>query len=124
MIKEIYLRDETDPYYDPTMIDFANEVEDVITQIKMVLGTDPGQVLGDYEFGVDLDYMVFGTRKNAEQVTEQIRKQIQSYVKHGPNISIDCQTNFGKDWKGRDYAIVDIYINGSKSIGFLVDKDL
>ena len=29
-IKEIYIRDDKDPYYDPTIIDYQNEVESVI----------------------------------------------------------------------------------------------
>lgn len=124
MIKEIYIRDTSDPYYDPTIIDYSNEVEDAISQVKMILGTNPGQVLGDYEFGVDLEYMVFGTKKTAEEVTEKIQQQIKSYVKLSDGMSVDCQLNFGQDSDGREYAVVDIYINGSKAIGFLVDKDL
>ena len=50
-IKEIYIRDDKDPYYDPKIIDYQNEVESVISQIRMILGTLNGQVFGDYDFG-------------------------------------------------------------------------
>ena len=123
MIKEIYIRDEKDPFYDPTMIDYSNEVEQVISQIRMILGTKPGQVLGAYHFGVDLEYVVFNTKKTAEKLGEEIREQIKSYVYYGDNISVDVEVKFGDSGKGYDYSVIDILINGSKAIGFLVDKN-
>ena len=122
MIKEIYIRDESDPYYDPTLIDYSNEVESVISQIRMILGTKPGEVLGAYVFGVDLEYIVFSTKRAAETLADEIREQIRTYVHHGDNIYIDVDVKFGDSGRGYDYSVIDIYINGSKSIGFLVDK--
>lgn len=124
MIKEIYIRDEKDPFYDPTMIDYSNEVEQVISQIRMVLGTKPGEVLGSYHFGIDLEYVVFNTKKSADKLAEEIREQIRTYVYCGDNINVDVAVSFGDSGKGYDYGVIDIYINGSKSIGFLVDKNL
>jgi hypothetical protein len=124
MIKEIYIRDEKDPFYDPNMIDYSNEVEQVISQIRMILGTKPGEVLGNYSFGIDLEYVVFNTKKSAEKLGEEIREQIKSYVYHGDNISVDVDVNFGDSGKGYDYGVIDILVNGSKAIGFLVDKNL
>lgn len=124
MVKEIYIRDASDPYYDPNMIDYSNEVEDAISQIKMILGTSPGQVFGDFNFGADLEYMVYGTKKDAQEVTEKIKEQIHKYVKLTDSMSVNCSVNFGKDERDVEFAVVDIYINGTKSIGFLVDKDM
>ena len=124
MLREIYIRDENDPFYDPTMIDYSNEVESVISQIRMILGTKQGDVLGEYYFGVDLEYMVYNTRKSAEEVAEKIREQIRANVYHSDRISVDVEVNFGDSGKGYDYGVIDILINGSKAIGFLVDKNL
>ena len=122
-IREIYIRNEKDPYYIPGTIDFQNEIESVITQIRMILGTRKGDVLGSYDFGVDLDYMVWGTKRNAEDVAEAIRDQIRDYVRHGKNITVDVTVDFGDSGEGYDYAVINIYINGQKSIGFLIDKN-
>ena len=123
MIKEIYIRNENDPYFEEGVIDYSNEMENIISQIKMILGTRKGDVLGDYEFGVDLEYMVFNTKTAANEVKRKIDEQILTYVKHDPNITIETDVNFGDSGMGYDYAIIDIYINGGKAIGFLVDKD-
>lgn len=123
MIREIYIRDENDPYYNPTILDYSNEVESVISQIKMILGTVPGQVFGNRQFGVDLEEMVFNTKISADRVMEKVNDQIHEYVKHEKNISVYCDINFGDSGKGYDYAILDIYINGVKTIGFAIDKN-
>ena len=123
MIKEIYIRDEKDPYFEPGVIDYSNEMENIISQIKMILGTNKGQVLGEYDFGVDLEYMVFNTRASASEVQEKIMDQISKYVVHSDRIFISSEVNFGDSGHGYDYAVIDIYINGGKAIGFLIDKD-
>lgn len=123
MIKEIYIRDESDPYFEKGIIDYSNEMENIVSQIKMILGTRKGQVLGDYDFGVDLEYMVFNTRASAGVVKSKIDEQISMYVNHSPKITIETDVNFGDSGLGYDYAIIDIYINGGKAIGFLIDKE-
>lgn len=122
-IKEIYIRDDKDPYYDDTIIDYQNEVESVISQIRMILGTLNGQVFGDYDFGIDLEYMVFNTNYASNKIMEKLNDEIDKYVYHSDNISIYCDINFGDSGEGYDYAVLDIYINGAKSIGFLIDKN-
>lgn len=122
MVKEIYIRPENDPNFEPGIVDYTNEIESVISQIKMILGTHKGDVLGSYSFGIDLDYLVFNTRAAAADVSTKIMDAITEYVSHGPNVSITCDVNFGDSGEGYDFAVVDIYINGSKTIGFLVDK--
>jgi hypothetical protein len=122
-VKEIYIRDENDPYYDPTIIDYKNEIESVISQIRMILGTQNGQVFGTYYFGIDLEYMVFNTRYSGKEVLSKLNEQINTYVNHSDQVSINCAISFGDSGLGYDYAVLDIYINGSKSIGFLIDKN-
>lgn len=121
MIKEIYTRTPDDPNFVPGVLDYSNEIESVISQIKMLLGTKEGDVLGSYDFGVDLTYLVFKTSVNAIDLKQKIMDQIMSYVYISPNISIDVNIEFGQSGYGYDIAVVDIIINGSKAIGFLVD---
>lgn len=121
-IKEIFLRTENDPYYENGVIDYQNDLEYVISQIRMILGTKNGDVLGSYDFGVDLNYVVFNTKKSAQDVCQKIQEQIDAYVWKPDGMTIDCNVSFGDSENGYDYAVIDIYINGVKAIGFLVDK--
>ena len=72
MIKEIYIRTPEDPYYSEGIIDFTNEAEEIITQIKILLGTAPGDVLCAPNFGIDLEYLVFKTKKAAAELSRQV----------------------------------------------------
>lgn len=123
MIKEIYIRDEKDPNFQPGIIDHDNELESVISQIKMILGTKEGEVLGAPYFGLDLEYLVFNTKINAERLQEKIFDAINEGVSHSSNIFIENSVSFGKSASGFDYCVVDIIINGNKTIGFLISND-
>jgi hypothetical protein len=123
MIKEIYIRTPEDPYYEEGIIDFSNEAEEIITQLKVLLGTTPGDVLGEPNFGIDLDYLVFGTRRNSMSIEKDINEAIDAYIPHSNNISISVKMNFGKSDLGGEYGVLDVYLNGVKSVGFLVDKN-
>ena len=123
MIKEIYIRTPEDPYYSESIIDFTNEAEEIITQIKVLLGTAPGDVLCAPNFGVDLEYLVFKTKRAAASIEKDVNDAIRNYIPHSNNISISAKINFGKSNSGYDFGVLDIYLNGVKAVGFLVDKN-
>ena len=123
MVKEIYIRTPNDPNFVPNIIDYSNEVESTLSQLKMILGTNKGDVFGTYDFGLDLNYLVFGTKLPKEEIRQRLLDQIVSYGNISKNISLDIDINFGQSGYGYDYAIIDITINGKKTIGFLVDKE-
>ena len=123
MVKEIYIRTPNDPNFVPNIIDYSNEVESTLSQLKMILGTNKGDVFGTYDFGINLNYLVFGTKLPKEEIRQRLLDQIVSYGNISKNISLDIDINFGQSGYGYDYAIIDITINGKKTIGFLVDKD-
>lgn len=123
MIKEIYIRDENDPNYEPNIIDYTDEVESVITQIRMIIGTIPGEVLGSPSFGLDIEEYIFRTKFSAGEITQKLDEQMQAYLKHSDNITVSTDLRFGDSGKGWDYGLLDIYINGRKTLGFLIDRD-
>lgn len=123
MTKEIYTRTVDDPYYEAGIIDFSNEIESKITKIRTLLSTKPGDVLGDYNFGIDLDYLVFNTKASASDVKQRIDEKLAKYVPNTSNVTVSTEVSFGHSGYGYDYAVIDIYINGTKAVGLLVDKE-
>lgn len=120
MIKEIYLRNYNDPYY-TNVLEHSNDTESIIQQVKMILGTENGQVLGDFDFGVNLKKLVFQTTFPKEKIEQLIRDQIEQYIEYNDTYSIDVKIKFGKNPDGTDIGIVDIIINQKTVIGILVD---
>ncbi len=123
MIKEIYIRDAEDPNYDPTVIDFTDEVESLITQIRMIIGTSQNEVFGSPGFGFELEDYIFRTKFGASDIKEKLQEQFDTYLRYSDNLDLNIDIKFGDSGKGWDYAILDIYINGRKTLGFLIDKE-
>ncbi len=123
MIKEIYIRDKSDPNFEEGIVDFENDIESTITQIRVLLGTKEGDVLGNNTFGIDLEYLVFNTVKNSIEIENLVTDKIRSYVIPGKNINVETSVQFGDSGHGYDYAIIDIVLNGRKALGLLVNKD-
>ena len=60
MIKEIYTILTSDRNY-KLQLDTNDEIVKILQQIRMVLGTRPGEVLGDINFGLNLNQYLFKT---------------------------------------------------------------
>lgn len=120
MIRDIYIRPPGDPLYQFGEYEFTDPIESIITKIKMILGTIQGQVLGDLNFGIGLEELVFSTKINKFDLEEQITSQIYQYITEAADYSIKPSVQFGKTSEGSDYALIDIYINEIKAVGILV----
>jgi len=119
MIQEIYIRTPEDPNFNATILDHSNPIESIISKIRMIFGTRQGQTIGDLNFGIGLEDLIFETRVNKLQLEEKIRRQVMQYVSESAKYKIDPEVSFGKA-DGYDYAVIDIFINDQKSFGVLV----
>jgi len=120
MISDIYNRSPEDPNYVYGILQHSDPIESIISKIKMIFGTSQGQVLGDLNFGVGLEDLVFQTRINKLELEEQIKSQILQYVDESKDYKIEPRVSFGKG-DGFDYAVIDIFINNRKVVGILVN---
>jgi hypothetical protein len=119
MTQDIYTRSPSDPNYVFGLYSHSDPIESILTQIKMILGTTPGQVFGNINFGIGLDNLIFETRINKNELEEKIKGQIYQYIEEAKDYSIRPEVSFGRD-AGSDFAIIDIYINDKKTTGILV----
>jgi len=119
MIQDIYIRSPRDPNYVYGVLQHSDPIESIIAKIRMMFGTTQGQVLGDLNFGVGLEDLVFQTRINKMELEEKIKTQIMQYIDESAKYKIEPRVSFGKE-EGYDYAVVDIFINDLKVIGILV----
>jgi len=119
MIQDIYIRPPSDPNYKINVLDHADPIESIISKIKMILGTRQGQVMGDLNFGIGIEDLIFETKINKVRLEEDISRQIMEYVTESSIYKIEPKVTFGKD-EGYDYCVIDIYIDNQKSFGILV----
>jgi hypothetical protein len=76
---EIYNRDPGDYGYKADVIETTDPIEICIGQIKMLLLTNKGEVLGDPTFGIALDNLIFNLELSEESVKREIDFQINTY---------------------------------------------
>lgn len=119
MIRDIYIRRPDDANYVYGVLEHTDVIESIISKIKMILGTPPGSCLGDLNFGVGIEDLVFETRINKLELEERIKSQIDQYVTESREFKISPSVSFGKA-DGYDYSVIDIFINSQKVIGVLI----
>ena len=119
MIQEIYIRDPEDPNYKLNVLDHSNPIESIISKIRMIFGTRQGQTIGDLNFGVGIEDLIFETRVNKVQLEEKIKRQINMYVSESSQYKIEPDVSFGKA-EGYDYCVIDIFIDNTRTFGILV----
>ena len=79
-MREIYNRDPNDLTYNPYQLEVTDLVEICIGQIKMVLLTNRGEVLGDPQFGLNMEELVFSMGLSESSLRSQIDFYLQVYV--------------------------------------------
>ena len=119
MIQEIYIRNPQDPNFKLNVLDHSDPIESIISKIKVIFGTRQGEVIGDLNFGIGLEDLIFETRINKLQLEEDIKRQIGQYVTESSQYKIEPKVSFGKA-EGYDYCVIDIYIDDQKTFGVLV----
>jgi len=118
MLKDIYTRDDEAPKYDPLRLEVDDKLSQLILKIENTLFTRKGEVLGDNNFGANLDDLIFSLVHNENTIANQINKQIQAYCLQGSDFNINTQVQFFKTPE-RNGCLVDIYINENRVVGIL-----
>ena len=119
MISDLYIRNPEDPNFKYGVLQHSDAIESIITKIRMLFGTRPGQVMGDIAMGLGIEDLVFETRINKMQLEEKIKAQFDNYISETKDYKISPSVSFGKA-DGYDYAIIDVYIDDQKVCGILV----
>ena len=79
-MREIYNRDPEDPEYNPYQLETTDPVEICIGQIKMMLLTNKGEVLGDPKFGLNMEDLVFNLNLSESSIKKEIDLYLSVYV--------------------------------------------
>jgi len=102
---EIYNRDPEDPNYKSDVLEITDPIEICIGQLKMMLLTNKGEVLGDPSFGLGLEELVFTMGLSQKTLTDEIDRHIRNYVPLFNQLG--------------GYFTVDFYLGTARDIVFL-----
>ena len=79
-LRDFYLRQENDPAFRPDQLEVYDELESALQQIKMTLFTRKGEVLGEPDFGVDVEKYLFEFNIDPLLLSRDAGEQINKYV--------------------------------------------
>jgi hypothetical protein len=119
MARELYMRDPTDPNYKSGILEISDEVEMLIVQIKMILYTRPGEVLGAPDFGVALEDQLFVFNVNEYALRSMLQDQVMKFVPLSEKYQVKFNISFAQGTV-RDICLIDVLINGTPLFGILV----
>lgn len=107
---EFYIKNIEDPGFDQNSIQIDEELNMLTTQIEMCLFTRKGEVLGDAEFGANLEDYVYSLQYNDSMLKNVIEDQFNRYIplakKYNTRVSVDFLSR-----EAVNVAFVDITID-------------
>ena len=79
-LREIYFRDQNDPKYRADQVEVTDDLEATIQQIMMTIFTKKGEVLGEPNFGLNLDNYLFEFDVDPTSLGRAAQDQIYNFV--------------------------------------------
>lgn len=121
--KDIYTKLPTDINYLP-LLETDSETQIILQQIKMILGTKEGDVLGSPSMGLNLKQYLFSYSLETAVIRKRIIQHLARYVSYDTaKYDVDVDVKYGKDHENQsDYALIDISINQQKLLGIVVTQ--
>lgn len=120
MISDFYTRDDSyKKTYNNDILEINDELSDLIIKIEQLLFTRKGEVLGNPDFGCNLDDMVFSQVLNANYIENMINEQIIKYCTSFAKFNVNVKVSFFKATEFTNGCLVDVYVNDNRVIGAL-----
>ena len=117
---EIYPRTPDDPNYIPGVMETDDPIEITIGMIKQIMLTNPGEVLGDPDFGINLESLLFDFEVSQGQLEEAIALQLYTYCPFSRDqLQVDFKIGFFRGTT-RDTCIIEFAISGRPVIGIKI----
>ena len=93
---DFYIIGPDDPTYNSQLIE-DDIIEVIIQKYKSIIFTNKGDVLGDPNFGADLELLLFETKVSEEFVSRIITEQINQYIPELISMNYSLQVVFSQD---------------------------
>lgn len=79
-IKDLNIRGVEHPKYNDRRIIEDRPIEVLVQKLENILFSNTGDVLGDPDFGANLEYYLWSTNVPANRIEKEIQEQINTYL--------------------------------------------
>ena len=94
---DFYIKNPNEPKFNSTVIVEDDIINVIIQKYKLIIFTNKGDVLGDPNFGADIELLLFETRVSEIFVKDTITEQINSYIPELANMNYSLEILFSQD---------------------------
>lgn len=120
MAREIYMRDPSDPYYKSDILEVNDEAEMLISQIKMMLFTNRGEILGAPDFGANLEEYLFTFNVNEFSLRTMLMDQTMKFIPMAEKYQVDYDIKFARGTV-RDICLIDVKLLSQPVFGVVIN---
>jgi phage baseplate assembly protein W len=117
-IRDFNIRGKNHPKYSSTRVMEDRTIEFIVQKLENLLFTNKGDVLGDPDFGANLEYYLWTTNVPVSKIENEINNQIVTYI---PELNLMQYTLSVEIYEGtvRDILQINIKIKDTK-VNFVV----
>lgn len=117
-IKDFNIRGKNHPKYNSTRVIEDRTIEFIVQKLENLLFTNKGDVLGDPDFGANLEYYLWTTNVPVSKIENEIKTQINQYIPELNNMQYSLSVEI---YEGtvRDILQINIKIKDTK-VNFVV----
>jgi len=114
-VRDFYMRNEDDPKFREDQLEVYDEIEASIDKIKMTLGTKKGEVLGESDFGLQVEQYLFDFELDPFGLAGDANSQIYTYIPEANLRKIKVEPVYTTDERDRKVYALKINIDGRRS---------
>jgi phage baseplate assembly protein W len=112
---ELYIKIPEDPNYIPGQATISDEIEQLKTQIETILFTKKGDVMGDSNFGANIEDLIYEFNFNENELKREINDQLMRYCPLSNKYNVRVEVEFYRG-KIRDAAELSVIIDGRNRV--------
>ncbi|NCA95507.1 MAG: hypothetical protein EOM74_00845 [Methanomicrobia archaeon] len=117
---DIYTRNDSISTYDPNAIEIHDELTLLKEKIECCLFTRKGEIIGEPDFGCNIEELVFSLNQNEQTIEDKIQAQLIKYCST-PGYRISVNVKFYV--MPNDYSngcVIEVLINDTRAIVLIV----
>jgi hypothetical protein len=116
---EFYIKKYGDPKFDISQMEVDDEIAEILIQLETLLFTTKGSVLGDPDFGLNLDDYVYSFRYNDNMLVKLIREDINKFIPLSKKYNVDVTVDFTEE-VDRHIVFISLVVDAKYQIGLYI----
>lgn len=116
---EFYIKKEGDPRFDVSQMEIDDEITELLIQIETLFFTSKGSVLGDADFGLNLDDYVYSFRYNDNMLVKVVKEAINKYIPLSKKYSVDVTVDFTEE-VDRHIVFISVVVDSKYQVGLYI----